>query len=148
MTRRQATSGVSPSDTLVAVLATGAGLAAIVIDHVSADDGASKSLIDAGLAGAVTVGFAVLLFAWALPRAKRHTDVGTAKTALVTSVIACFSVASAWTGLPFVFGTGGAMLGTVARRGTEEPRQRGVAAFAVSVGILAVALACVTLAAL
>jgi hypothetical protein len=130
---------VSVRETAVAVLATGAGIAAIIIDRVS-DDAAGDTPVLAGLAGAVTIGFAVLLFAWALPRAKRRTDEGTANAALATSIIGCFSVASAWTGLPFVLGTGGAMLGTVARRETTEPRQRGIAGFAVSIGMLAVVL--------
>ena len=137
---------MSLGETLVAILATSAGLAAIVVDRVSAGEGGSDLPLAAGLAGAVTVGFAVLLFAWALPQAKKHTDRGTANAALVTSIIGFFSVASAWTGLPFVLGAGGAMMGTVARRGTTEPWQRGIAAFAVSIGILAVALACLAIA--
>jgi len=132
---------MSVGETVAAVLATGAGIAAIVIDRAS-DDAAGEAPILAGLAGAVTIGFAVLLFAWALPRAKLRKSEGTANAALATSVIGCFSVASAWTGLPFVLGTGGAMLGTVVRRGTEEPRQREIAAFAVGIGVLAVALGC------
>lgn len=132
---------MSVGETVAAVLATGAGIAAIVIDRAS-DDAAGEAPILAGLAGAVTIGFAVLLFAWALPRAKLRKSKGTANAALATSVIGCFSVASAWTGLPFVLGTGGAMLGTVARRETKEPRQREIAAFAVGIGVLAVALGC------
>ncbi len=135
---------MSVGETVAAVLATAAGIAAIVIDRAS-DDAGGEAPILAGLAGAVTIGFAVLLFAWVLPRAKLRKSEGTANAALATSVIGCFSVASAWTGLPFVLGTGGAMLGTVARRETTEPRQRGIAAFAVSIGVLAVALGCATI---
>jgi hypothetical protein len=139
---------VSPGETLVAILATGAGLAAVVVDHVSAGTTAGDLPVAAGLAGAVTVGFAVLLFAWVVPRAKERTAHSTANAALVTSLVGFFSVASAWTGLPFVLGAGGVMLGTVARRGTTEPRQHGIAVFAVSIGVLAVVLACVAIATL
>lgn len=137
---------MSIREAAVSVLATAAGLAAIVFERLSADTGVTDEPLVAGLAGAVTVGFAVLLFAWALPRAKSRDD-GASGMALVTSVVGFFSVASAWTGLPFVLGAGGAMLGTAARRGTAEPRQRAVAGFAVGLGVGAVALACVAVAA-
>lgn len=131
------------------MLATAAGLVAITIDHLSGDS-ADDTLIVSGVAGAVTVGFAVLLFAGAIPRAKRRTLPGGrgGETALVTSVVGFLSVASAWTGLPFVLGTGGAILGSAVRRGATHPRQRGLASFAVVVGIVAVALGCVAVAAI
>lgn len=123
-----------------ALLATAAGLAAIISDGLSSDSSVSEPAVLAGVAGAVTVGFAVLLFGWALPRAKDR-PARTANMALMTSVIGFFSVASAWRGLPFVLGTGGAMLGTTARRASAEPRQRSLAGFAVVLGVGAVALA-------
>jgi hypothetical protein len=126
---------MSKRELAAAMLATVAGLAAIVSDGLS-----SEPAVLAGLAAAVTLGFAVLLFGWVLPRAKGRPG-GTANMALMTSAIGFFSVASAWRGLPFVLGTGGAMLGTAARRATAEPRQRSVAGFAVAVGVAAVALA-------
>src|SRR5688572_27982427 len=125
---------MSKREMAAAVLATIAGHAAIVIDGRS-----SEPAVVAGLAGAVTVGFAVLLFGWVIPRAKSPGR--TANMALMTSAIGFFSVASAWRGLPFVLGTGGAMLGTAARRASAEPRQRGLAGFAVALGVGAVALA-------
>ena len=128
------------------MLATAAGLTAIVIDRATGDDEAGEQAIAAGLAGAVTVGFAVLLFAWAVPRAKAGTK-STTSIALMTSVVGFFSVASAWTGLPFVLGTGGVMLGATARRGTSEAHQRGIGAFAIALGLGAVALACAAAAA-
>ena len=138
---------MSIREAAVSVLATAAGLGAIVFERLSTDAGAADKPLFAGLAGAVTVGFAVLLFAWALPRAKSRSD-GVSGMALMTSVVGFFSVASAWTGLPFVLGTGGALLGTAARRGTAEPRQRAVAGFAVGLGVGAVVLACVAVTAI
>jgi hypothetical protein len=126
---------MSKREVAAAILATAAGLAAIVSDGLS-----SEPAVLAGLAAAVTVGFAVLLFGWVLPRAKGR-PARTANMALVTSAIGFFSVASAWRGLPFVLGTGGAMLGTAARRESAEPRQRSVAGWAVALGVGAVALA-------
>jgi hypothetical protein len=129
------TSAMSKREVAAAILATAAGLAAIVSDGLS-----SEPAVLAGLAAAVTVGFAVLLFGWVLPRAKGQ-PARTANMALVTSAIGFFSVASAWRELPFVLGTGGAMLGTAARRESAEPRQRSVAGWAVALGVGAVALA-------
>ena len=127
---------------VAATLATAAGLGAIVAERFSRDGAADDTPLAAGLAGAVTLGFAVLVFAWALPRAE--SDGGRASSmALMTSLVGFFSVASAWTGLPFVLGTGGAMLGTAARRGTASPRQRTLGTFAVGIGVGAVALAIV-----
>lgn len=139
---------MSASQTVGAVLATVAGLAAIVIDQVSADAGTGEGPLVVGLAGAVTVGAAVLLFAGAMPRATRGAGgtSRTAETALLTSAFACLSVASAWTGLPFVLGAGGAMLGTTARRGATQPRQRRAAACAIALGISAIALGCAAIA--
>ena len=68
--------------------------------------------------------------------------------ALMTSAVGFFSVASAWRGLPFVLGTGGAMLGSAARREAAEPRQRGLAGLAVALGVAAVAAAGVVLVAI
>lgn len=138
---------MSKRELAAAVLATTAGIAAIVIERLSSDSNGSEPMVLAGLAGAVTVGFAVLLFGWALPRAKTR-PARTANMALVTSAIGFFSVASAWRGLPFVLGTGGAMLGTAARRATAEPGQRSLAGFAVGLGVAAVALAGVAFVAL
>jgi len=123
---------MSKRELAAAMLATAVGLAAIVGD-------VSEPVLQAGLAAAVTVGFAVLLFGWVLPRAKGRSA-RSANMALMTSAIGFFSVASAWRGLPFVLGAGGAMLGTTARRATAEPRQRSVAGFAVALGVSAVAL--------
>jgi hypothetical protein len=129
---------VSARKTLAAVLATAAGLTAVVIDRAS-DTG--EDAIAAGLAGAVTVGFAILLFGWAVPHATAGTK-STTNIALMTSAVGFFSVASAWTGLPFVLGTGGAMLGAAARNGTSEPHRRGIGTFAIALGVGAVALGC------
>jgi hypothetical protein len=126
---------VSKREVAAAMLATAVGLAAIVIDGLS-----DEPAVVAGVAAAVTLGFAVLLFGWVIPRAKGR-PARTANMALMTSAIGFFSVASAWRGLPFVLGTGGAILGTTVRRATAEPRQRSLAGFAVALGIAAVALA-------
>jgi hypothetical protein len=138
---------MSPGQTLVAIAATSAGLLAIVFEYVSAKDGA---LVLTGVAGAVTVGFAVLLFAGVLPRAEARAGAGgrSAETALVTSTVGFLSIASAWTGLPFVLGIGGAMLGSAAHRGAVQPRQRGYAALAVAIGVSAALLGCVAVIAL
>lgn len=130
---------MSATETSVAVVATAAGLAAIVIDYTSEDAAAAGPGV-AGLAGAVTIGVAVLVFGGAVPRAARARKA--ARAGLVTSAIGFLSVASAWTGLPFVLGTGGAMLGSAARRDAVE-QQRGLAAFAIGVGVLAVVLGAV-----
>lgn len=126
---------MSKREVAAAMLATAVGLAAIVIDGLS-----DEPAVVAGVAAAVTLGFAVLLFGWVIPRAKGR-PARTANMALMTSAIGFFSVASAWRGLPFVLGTGGAILGTTVRRATAEPRQRSLAGFAVALGIAAVALA-------
>jgi hypothetical protein len=131
---------MSKRELAAAMVATTAGLAAVVSDGLSSDSTVSEPAVLAGLAAAVTVGFAVLLFGWVLPRAKGR-PARTTSMALVTSAIGFFSVASAWRGLPFVLGTGGAMLGTAARRETAEPRQRSLAGLAVALGVVAVALA-------
>jgi hypothetical protein len=130
---------MSKRELVAALLATVVGLAAIVGDGLSSDSELEPAVL-AGLAGAVTVGFAVLLFGWVLPHAKGR-PARTTNMALMTSAIGFFSIASAWRGLPFVLGTGGAMLGTAARRETAEPRQRSLAGFAVALGVGAVALA-------
>ena len=127
---------MSKRELAAAVLATTAGIAAIVIERLSSDSNGSEPMV-----------LAVLLFGWALPRAKTR-PARTANMALVTSAIGFFSVASAWRGLPFVLGTGGAMLGTAARRATAEPGQRSLAGFAVGLGVAAVALAGVAFVAL
>ena len=135
---------MSIRDAATAVLATAAGLAAIIIDRFSTEEEARAEPVLTGLAAGVTLGFAVLLFGWALPRAKARRN-HAAGLALMTSVVGFFCVASAWTGLPFVLGAGGAMLGTAARGATTEPRERSVATFAVGLGLSALALACVAL---
>ena len=132
---------MSVPQTLAAVLATVAGLIAIAIDRMS-ENGRDDALILSGLAGAVTVGFAVLVFASVLPRAKKRGG-GAPAIALITSIVGFFSVASAWTGLPFVLGTGGVMLGTATRRGADKPEQRALAGLAVGLGAAAVVLGCV-----
>ena len=139
---------MSPLQTTAAVLATAAGVAAVVFDYVSSESATEAPAI-AGIAGAVTVGVAVLLFVGAVPRAQQRSRRAghAAETALVTSAVGFLSVASAWTGLPFVLGTGGAMLGTAARQDTS-PRQRGLAGFAIALGVAAVALGVVAVAAL
>jgi hypothetical protein len=135
---------MSAHEIAAAVLATVAGVAAVVVDYFSADPTDGTPAV-AALAGAITIGFAVLLFAGAVPRAKADARGGgaAARTALVTSIVGFFSVASAWTGLPFVLGTGGAMLGNAARRDAAQP-QRGIAAFAIALGICAIGLGIVT----
>jgi hypothetical protein len=140
-------SAVSASEAVIATLATSAGLAATILEQL-ATDGSAPTPLAAGLAGAVTIGFAVLLFVGAVPRAKRRAVGRPAQTALITSCVGFLSVASAWTGLPFVLGTGGAMLGTAARRGTDTQRERTLATFAVALGVGAVALGFVTVVAL
>jgi len=131
--QRGAARTMTRREVAAAILCTAAGLAAIVSD-------ASESAALVGVAGAVTIAFAVLLFGWVIPRAKTRLA-RTANMALVTSAVGFVSVASAWRGLPFVLGTGGEMLGANARRATVESQQRGLAAFAVVLGVGAVGLA-------
>jgi hypothetical protein len=132
---------------LAAVLATVAGLVAVVIDQVASDHWTGDAPPAAALAGGVTVGFAVLLFAGAVPRAQDGSNAGRrmAETAVVTSAVGFLSVASAWSGLPFVLGAGGAMLGSAARQDTAHPRERGLAGFAIALGVVAVALGVLTI---
>lgn len=131
---------MSVAETCGAVIATIAGLTAIVLDY-----GDAGGVAVAGIAAAVTVGTAVLLFAGAVPRAKARGGAGdrAAETALVTSAVGFASVASAWTGLPFVLGAGGAMLGRAAHDHPEAPTKRGLAKVAVALGLSAVALGAV-----
>jgi hypothetical protein len=136
---------VSVTESVMAVLATGAGVSAIAFEYVT-DRGADRTLVAAGLAGAVTVGMAVLVFVGVVPRAKARPSARSAEMALITSGVAFLSVASAWTGLPFVLGTGGALLGTTARRDPSSGRERSLATFAVALGAAAVALGFVAVA--
>jgi hypothetical protein len=138
---------MSPAERLLALVATTAALVAVLIDPLSDPDAAASSL-DIAATGAVIVGFAVLLFAGAVPRAKAHAwrGRGAAETAAVTSVIGFLSAASAWTGLPFVLGMGGAMLGSAARQNGSGDRERGLASFAIFVGVVAVGLGVITVA--
>lgn len=137
---------MSAARVLIAVLATLAGITAILVDYLSADASAREPL-SSGLAGGVALGAAILLFAGAVPWAREGAPVRRAsETALVTSVVGFLCVASAWTGLPFILGTGGAMLGAEARRGAADRRDRGVAHFATALGVAAVVLGCVALA--
>jgi hypothetical protein len=136
---------MSRTQILAAVLATIAGVVAVVIDQTSDSGDPSPA---AALTGGVTVGFAVLLFAGAVPRARGGINASprAAQTAFVTSAVGFLSVASAWTGLPFVLGTGGAMLGSAARSNASRPRERSVAALAIGLGVVAVCLGVVTVA--
>ena len=131
---------MSATEIVIAVVATAGGLAAIAIDY---SDGGSLTV--AAIAAAVTVGIAVLLFVGAVPRAGSADHI--AESALVTSVVGFLSVASAWTGLPFVLGAGGAMLGRTARHEVSHPRQRTFAGFAVALGVSAVMLGLLAVAA-
>ena len=138
---------MSAAERLVALVATTTALVAVLIDPLSDPDSAASSL-DVAATGAVIVGFAVLLFAGAVPRAKVHAwrGRGAAETAAVTSLVGFLSAASAWTGLPFVLGTGGAMLGSAARQHGSDDRDRGLADFAILVGFAAVGLGVITVA--
>jgi hypothetical protein len=138
---------MSRTQILAAVLATIAGLVAVVVDQTS---GSGDSPPTGALTGGVTVGFAVLLFAGAVPRAQGriHSGPRAAETALVTSVVGFLSVASAWSGLPFVLGAGGAMLGSAARDNASQPRELGLAGLAIALGVVAVVLGVVTVAVL
>ena len=136
---------MSATEAAVGFLATGAGVAAVAIDQLAADAEQDPPMA-AGLAGAVTVGCAVLLFLGAFPRARAHHRA--AQAALLTSAVGFLSVASAWTGLPFVLGAGGAMLGTAARRDAVNPRERGLAGFAVALGLAAVTVGMLAIAVL
>ena len=126
------------------VVATAAGLAAVVIHYLPASGPPREAPVVVALAGAVTIAFAVLIFAGALPRARRGEVVasGVAEIALVTSGVGFLCVATAWTGLPFVLGAGGTRLGVIARRRVEGGGRRGMATAAIALGAAAVALGC------
>ena len=136
---------MSRGERAVALIATAVALVAVLIDPLSAPE-ASGSSLNTAATGAVTVGFAVLLFAGAVPRAKVQAwrGRGSAETAAVTSVVGFLSAASAWTGLPFVLGAGGAMLGSVARQHGADARDRSMAGFAIFIGVAAVVLGVIT----
>ena len=138
---------MSAAERLLALVATTAALVAVLVDPLSNPDTAPSSL-DVAATGAVIVGFAVLLFVGAVPRAKAHAwrGRGAAETAAVTSAIGFLSAASAWTGLPFVLGAGGAMLGSAAREQGFDDRDRSLAGFAILVGVAAVGLGVITVA--
>jgi hypothetical protein len=133
---------MSGRETLVAVLATLVGLAAIVADQVAGDTDTAA----AGLAGAVTVGMAVLVFGGAVPVARARPSARAAETALATSIIAFLSVASAWRGLPFVLGTGGAMLARATGQAGDGTPQRGLAVIALCLAAFALVLGTVAVA--
>jgi hypothetical protein len=88
----------------------------------------------------------VLLFVGAVPRAHGglHAGPRAAETAFVTSLVGFLSVASAWIGLPFVLGTGGAMLGSAARHSASGQRDRSLGGVAVGLGVVAVCLGVLT----
>lgn len=133
-------------DAVTGLVATVAGLVAVVV-HYTAPGEADVAPLVVAAAGAVTIGVGVLVFGGALPRVRRGQGPGGgAQTALLSSTVGFLSVASAWTGLPFVLGAGGAVLGWAARsRETAGPR-RGMATAAVLVGLAAIALGCFTVA--
>ena len=133
-------------EAVTGLLATLAGLAAVVVHYVPASGEPREEPIVVAAAGGVTIFFAVLMFGGAVPRARRHNHpVGaTARLALLSSGVGFLCVASAWTGLPLVLGAGGAALGWIALGGADTPGQRGMAVSSLVLGVTAVALGCVT----
>ncbi len=81
------------------------------------------------ISAAIGLAVAAALFGWYIPRAGRAAGGG-----LVTSVLALASVAVFWSGLPFVLGAAGAVLGWTGRARGEKPV---VATAALLVGVLA-----------
>lgn len=81
------------------------------------------------ITAAIALGVAAALFGWYIPRAARPATGG-----LVTSLLALASVAVFWSGLPFVLGAAGAVLGWIGRARDEKPV---VATPALLVGVLA-----------
>ena len=136
-------------EAVTGLLATVAGLVAVIVHYVRASGELREAPLIIALAGSVTIGFAVLVFGGAVPRARRRDGPGgaTAETALLSSAIGFLSVATAWTGLPFVLGAGGATLGRIAARRADTAGQRGMATASIALGLAAIVLGCVTVAA-
>jgi amino acid transporter len=85
-----------------------------------------------------------LVFALFVPWARREAATPRsnrpAKAGLVLSILGLITVVASWSGLPIIFGTGGALLGHIGRERAEASGQGGVARAALIIGIVAVVL--------
>jgi hypothetical protein len=74
----------------------------------------------------------------ATPRSNRP-----AKAGLGLSILGLLTVVASWSGLPIIFGTGGALLGRIGRERAHESGEGGLALAALVIGIVAVVLSVV-----
>jgi hypothetical protein len=99
------------------------------------------------LFSAVAALIAVLVFGRVIPRS-RAAPPGVnrpARTGFVVSLLGFLTVAVFWTGLPYVLGAGGALLGRIGEERSPQAGQRGLALAAIVLGVLAIVLAVVVL---
>jgi MFS family permease len=99
------------------------------------------------LFSAVAALIAVLVFGRVIPRA-RAAPPGVnrpARTGFVVSLLGFLTVAVFWTGLPYVLGAGGALLGRIGEERSRQAGHRGLALAAIVLGVLAIVLAVVVL---
>jgi hypothetical protein len=113
---------------LVAVVAL--GFANLISNAEHEQGGAPEFALMVALCG----GVALWLFGRVIPRAAEAGE-NPARTGMLTSAVGLLSVVVFWTGLPFVLGAGGAVLGAMGR---ERGTQRVLATAALVVGVLAV----------
>lgn len=106
-------------------------VALAIANFVSVDAGEQGGGSEFVISAAISLAVAAALFGWYIPRAGRPAGGG-----LVTGLLALASVAVFWSGLPFVLGAAGAVLGWTGRARDEKP----VATAALLIGVLAFVL--------
>jgi hypothetical protein len=129
---------------IAAVVAAVVALAfAHVINNEPGEDGDWAFFIVASVVAALV---GALIFGRVVPRAKASAQGNrAARAGLAISVLGLLTAAAFRTGLPWVLGTGGALLGWIGEARSPESGHRGLAVAALLVGALAVALATVAI---
>lgn len=136
-------SALSPRESRIAIASVVVALVALAFGNViNNDPGEEGDVVAFVVLGAVTLLVALLIFGRVVPRAKAAPagDNRPAKVGLVMSVLGFLSVAVFWSGLPWVLGTGGALLGWAGEERSGQEGRRGMAIAALVIGALAVAI--------
>jgi hypothetical protein len=132
--------GSFPDYRRVGALAVAAALvAAAFANMIGNEAGESGDVVGFFVVGLISAAVAALLFLRVIPAAADTGGERAERTGLITSVLAFLSVAVFWSGLPFVLGPAGVILGRIAAERSE--RSRGTATAAIVIGVVAVLLA-------
>lgn len=122
----------APSDRTSARAVTGLGIAAFAISIVATAVGA-HDWAEIAVIGAITAVATILVFGLVVPRALRKESAG--GTALALSIPALLLVVPAfWSGLPFMLGVAGAVVGNAGR---QAPKGAGTCIVGLVLGALA-----------